>query len=191
MVDRRNASVPGATPAQPPGRNGNAGSFGNVDRFAPPQPTIPPVASAPHPDLPGWFWGVLGCLSILGVGFTVMFLMIRSPSGTARPPVVAAPAPAGGASSSPGRPSGIQVEQLAPPPAPAPAPVRKAAPRPIKVARTASPAPRAGKPEPVDEPSAEETDADDEPAPKAKPSPAHAPATAATEAEPEESAEER
>ena len=28
--------------------------------------------------LPGWFWGMLGCLSVLGVGFAVLILVARN-----------------------------------------------------------------------------------------------------------------
>ena len=77
--------------------------------------------------LPGWFWGMLGCLTVLGVGFGVLIVVARNglldggPVGPARAaaaaaalaaPPVSAPAPASAAS----RPQ-PQIEQLAPPPA--------------------------------------------------------------------------
>ncbi len=127
-------------------------------------------APPPQAELPSWFWGVLGCLTILGVGFTVMFFAIKSPAGTTAaipPAVVAPPAPSAPAPASAPRPSGIQVEQLAPPPAALlPTPVRKA-PRPVKVARSPAPAPRAAVGDESDEAPAAEAEADEE-APKHK-----------------------
>jgi hypothetical protein len=81
------------------------------------------------PDLPNWFWGALGCLSVLVVGFGVLLLVGRGDGGgaaqatsreTAAVPTTApvqkwgAPAPAAGAR--------IQVEPLAAAPAPPAAP---------------------------------------------------------------------
>jgi hypothetical protein len=96
-------------------------------------------------ELPGWFWGVLGCLSVLAVGLSVLFLLVRSNPGLS--PLGAGPAlaPAGSAAPAPasgglGRGSRIQVEQLASPPSPAlaplPAPKPKAPPKGVKVAHS-------------------------------------------------------
>jgi hypothetical protein len=143
----------------------------------------PVSAPPPRAELPSWFWGVLGCLTVLGLGFTVMFFAIKSPSGTtaAIPPTVVAPtAPSAPLPVPALRPPGIQVEQLASPPAPPPvAPVRKAAPRPLKVARSPAPTPRAAPADESDDAPADET-ATDEEAPKRK-APARVRAAAPTE----------
>ena len=38
------------------------------------------------PELPSIFWGALGCVSVLGVGFTVLFLVARPGAGGRRRP---------------------------------------------------------------------------------------------------------
>jgi pyruvate/2-oxoglutarate dehydrogenase complex dihydrolipoamide acyltransferase (E2) component len=98
--------------------------------------------------LPGWFWGVLGCLSVLGVGFGILIVVARNgllgggavgpaPAAAAAPtaPTHAATAPAG----SPPRP---QIEQLVRPSAPRLTPVAAPKPKPqahaIKLARSPS-----------------------------------------------------
>jgi hypothetical protein len=96
--------------------------------------------------LPGWFWGVLGCLSVLGVGFGVLIVVARSglldggavaPAATAASPT--APAPATEPAGSRPRP---QIEQLVPPPAapliPTGEPKAHAQPHAIKLARSPS-----------------------------------------------------
>jgi hypothetical protein len=90
--------------------------------------------------VPGWFWGLLGCLTVLGVGFAGLFLVVRS---LAAPTTAGVTAPGGGGAATPpggARGGGIQVEQLASPPAPAlapfPAPRARPAPRGVKVARS-------------------------------------------------------
>lgn len=107
---------------------------------------------APAAQLPGIFWGALGCVSVLGVGFTVLFLVLRPGSpATAAPPlppptaaVVAPPPPAEP------RPT-PDIQPLAPPPAAAtPAEAEPAHPKapvhPIKVARAAKVEKKAAKP---------------------------------------------
>jgi hypothetical protein len=92
-------------------------------------------------ELPGWFWGLLGCLSVLGVGSAVLFLIFKPPGGLTAPApslaVTAAPAdraPVPGARQ-------IDIEPMAPPP-PSPAvagvPKPKAVSHPLKIARSPS-----------------------------------------------------
>src|SRR5947208_6862102 len=81
-------------------------------------------------ELPGWFWGALGCLTVLVVGLSIVFVMGQAGPAPAPPvatvkSVETAPAPP-----SPGRPSpgaaadpaarapGIKIEPMAPPAAP-------------------------------------------------------------------------
>jgi hypothetical protein len=144
-----------------------------------------PRASAPEDTarvvmhksaLPGWFWGMLGCLSVLGVGFGVLILVARNglldggavgpaPAGAAVP---AAPAPPAVSTGSRPRP---QIEQLAPPAAPPLIRVVEPKPKPqphaIKLARSPSaghPTAAADKPA-ADKPAAAEIPAaDDKPA---------------------------
>ena len=146
-------------------------------------------------ELPGWFWGALGCLTVLVVGLTIVFVMGQPgvasaptsdmvPAVIPTPPAQAAAAP-GAASRAPeaqrARAAGIQVEPMAaPPPAieqAAPAPVVVVKPkvpaRPLKVAR--SPAAAKAKPAGASKPAADEEEGEDEP--KAKPR-AAAPAAA-------------
>ena len=102
--------------------------------------------------LPGWFWGMLGCLSVLGVGFGVLIFVARSgllaggavapaPAAAAATTVAAptAPVPATASAGSPPRP---QIEQLVPPPAapliPTGEPKPHAQPHAIKLARSPS-----------------------------------------------------
>jgi hypothetical protein len=102
------------------------------------------VAAPGKPPLPNIFWGALGCVSVLAVGFTVLFFVARPESPgvapatvavqPARPlpvaaPQVAAPAPSPGPSP--------DIQPLAPPAQAAPVePAHpKPAVRPIKVAR--------------------------------------------------------
>jgi hypothetical protein len=120
--------------------------------------------------LPGWFWGMLGCLSVLGVGFGVLIFVARNglldggavapapAAATAASPAVPAPAvvPAG----SPPRP---QIEQLVPPPPPPLIPATEAKPRTqahaIKLARSPSgghAAAAADKPAVADKPAADD-----------------------------------
>ncbi len=134
-------------------------------------------------ELPGWFWTALGCLTVLVVGLTIVFVM-GQPGGASAPAsdivptvipaqAVAAPGPAARApEAQPARAAGIRVEPMAaPPPAieqvPA-APVvakPKAPARPVKVAR--SPAAAKTKPAGAARPAAEDEEGEDEP--KAKP----------------------
>jgi hypothetical protein len=130
MAERRTASVPGVAPLAP--AQPNAGN--RPERHQTERVVVPARAG----QLPNWFWGALGCLSVLGVGFTIMLVVGRPAAEAPRPAVVTAPPAA------PAAPQGIQVEQLAPPPPPpSPAPVHRAAPRPVKVARLPAAAPAA------------------------------------------------
>ena len=89
--------------------------------------------------LPGWFWGLLGCLSVLGVGMAALLVFTHgsaSGAAVATGPITAAPAaPIGVAAAGPAQQpqprSGIEVQPMAPPPAPA------------AIAPAADPAPRA------------------------------------------------
>jgi hypothetical protein len=145
-----------------------------------------PRASAPEDTarvvmhksaLPGWFWGMLGCLSVLGVGFAVLILVARNGlldggavgpapvAAAAAAPVAPAPsvvAPAGG------RPR-PQIEQLAPPAAlpliPVAEPKPRTQPHAIKLARS----PSGGHATAADKPAAADTPAADKPATDDKP----------------------
>ena len=128
--------------------------------------------------VPGWFWALLGCLSVLGVGLAGLFVVVKLlPAHGAG---IAAEASAGGPGGAmPGKGGGIQVEQLASPPSPALAPLPPARPRlpphALKVARSpsgarrgpdtaGSPASAAGEPEEAAAPAAEPAaDNDSEP----------------------------
>ncbi len=106
-------------------------------------------------ELPSWFWGALGCLTVLVVGLTVVFFLGQPGTGpapaTAPQPAAAAPAAAEEPAGSPGAPEaqrtqggGIHVEPMAPPPAAidqvpqvpaAPAVKQKAPAHPVKIAK--------------------------------------------------------
>jgi hypothetical protein len=144
-------------------------------------------------ELPGWFWGALGFLTVLVIGLTVVFFVgqtapASSPAAATVSP--AAPAPAAAAEVAPeaapsapaaaraGTP-GMHVEQMAPPPpaidqvpqAPAP-PVAKqkvaAAGHPIKVARSPSGGAKAAGAAPAAAPAADKDDDAEEELPKVK-----------------------
>jgi hypothetical protein len=116
--------------------------------------------------LPGWFWGMLGCLSVLGVGFGVLIVVARNGllGGGAVGPTTAAitagspaSAPATGPAGSRPRP---QIEQLVPPPAaplvPTAEPKPRAQPHAIKLARS----PSGGHPSVADKPADDNAGAD-------------------------------
>jgi hypothetical protein len=125
--------------------------------------------AVPRGELPGWFWGLLGCLSVLGVGFTVLFFIVEPPGGPSALPSTAA------ATSAPLDPpaSGPQIVPMTPPPASPAAALARPRPRPhaFRIAHAAG-APRAapsagGETDQAmdDQPTAD--DADDAPAPVA------------------------
>ena len=135
-------------------------------------------------ELPGWFWGALGCLTVLVVGLTIVFVMgqpgaASAPTGDIVPAIiptrpaqaVAAPGAAARApEAQPARAAGIRVEPMAPPASEQGAAASvvakpKAPTRPLKVARS----PAAAKPKPAggSKPVAEDEEGEDEP--KAKP----------------------
>jgi hypothetical protein len=102
----------------------------------------------PKPPLPNLFWGALGCVSVLSVGFTILFLVARpgAAAGTLPAPV---PLPPTATATPPPAPRGASpdIQPLAPPvappaphgtPADAPAAHAKPAVHPIKVARAPS-----------------------------------------------------
>ncbi len=133
-------------------------------------------------ELPGWFWGLLGCLSVLGVGSAVLFFIFKPTGGAVAPApsLAATAAPAAGAPA--GRGAQIDIEPMAPPPASPSetlgAPRPKAAPHPIKIARSPSaPHPAAAPADDADKGADKATDnaaeavtgdADDAPKAKAK-----------------------
>jgi hypothetical protein len=130
-------------------------------------------------ELPGWFWGLLGCLSVLGIGSAVLFLIFKPPSGiaAAAPSLAATAVPADRAPAQHG--PQIDIEPMAPPPAPSSAafgaPRPKAVPHPLKIARSPS-APSHPAAVPAGDtdkgadngPEAETSDSDDAPKVKAK-----------------------
>ena len=100
--------------------------------------------------LPGWFLGMLGCLSVLGVGFGALIVVARNglldggavgTATAAAAPVAAPTEPAPAAASVGSRPQ-PQIEQLVPPPAapliPAGEPKARTQPHAIKLARSPS-----------------------------------------------------
>jgi hypothetical protein len=136
-------------------------------------------------ELPGWFWGALGCLTVLVVGLSIVFLMGQAgpapvpPVATVKTVETAAAPPAGrpgpGTAADPAtRAPAIKIEPMAPPaPAPAvgPTATHPAKPRsvthPIKVARSPSSAAKpSGTAKSADDDSDDDTE-DEEP--KAKP----------------------
>jgi hypothetical protein len=142
------------------------------------------TAGVRRSELPGWFWTALGCLSVLVVGLTVVFLMGQTGAattaavpavvpGSVSPPADATPGKAAPPAPDPqrARAGAMQIEKMvAPPPAidqiPAPAPQPKPkAVRPVKVARS----PGAAKPVAARPAAAEADDEADEP--RAKPAP--------------------
>ena len=110
-------------------------------------------------ELPGWFWGALGCLTVLVVGLSVVFLMGQAgpaptpPAATAKAvepePAPKPPAPAarpGPGATDPPAKAAIKIEPMAapapaaaaanPPAPPAAHAAKTKASRPIKVARS-------------------------------------------------------
>jgi hypothetical protein len=150
---------------------------------------VAPTQGIRRTELPGWFWGALGCLTVLVVGLTIVFVMGQS--GVAPPaaaatvnavePAPVAPPPAG--RPGPGTPAtaekapapSIHIEPMAAParavapaavaaPA-APQPKPRAASRPIKMAHS----PAAGsKSAAASKPAADGDDSGGDDAPKAK-----------------------
>jgi hypothetical protein len=128
-------------------------------------------------ELPGWFWGLLGCLSVLGVGSAVLFFIFKPTVGAVAPAPSLAATAAPTESTPSRRGPQIDIEPMAPPPvAPSEAlgaPRPKLASHPIKIARSpsaphAAAAPAADADKSTDKAAEAETgDSDD--APKAKP----------------------
>ena len=130
-------------------------------------------------ELPGWFWGALGCLTVLVVGLSIVFLMGQAGPAPTPPaaavktvetvvaPPVGRPGPGAAADPVAHAPS-IKIEPMAapaPPPAagetaahPAAAKTRPAT-RPIKVARSPS---SAAKPSSAPKAAADDSDDDTE-----------------------------
>ncbi len=125
--------------------------------------------------LPGWFWGMLGCLSVLGIGFAALLLVANNGLLAGRAAAPSAPATAvAEPSAAPAGAGGPQIEQLAPPNVPPPA-AGEVKPRPpahpIKLARSSAPSHAAAAPAAKPEASAkpEAPAADDAPAAKKAP----------------------
>jgi hypothetical protein len=115
-------------------------------------------------ELPGWFWGLLGCLSVLGVGSAVLFFVFKPAGGVAAPANLAAPATPADRPTSPAQ---IDIEPMAPPPAEAVAtPKPRPAPHAVKIAHAPAAAHSAASAAEA-EPTAAE-DSDDAPKAKAK-----------------------
>lgn len=117
------------------------------------------AAGARRSELPGWFWGALGCLTVLVVGLSVVFFIGQtspapSPAPASASPAASAPAaaaavapaaaPSAPAAARAGTP-GMHIEQMAPPPPAidqvpdvpaAPVAKQKAAAHPMKIARS-------------------------------------------------------
>jgi hypothetical protein len=123
--------------------------------------------------LPGWFWGMLGCLSVLGAGFGVLIVVARNglldggAVGAATSPVAAdpaAPTPVTAPAGSRPRP---QIEQLVPPPAaplmPVAEPKPRVPPHAIKLARSPSGGHPAGADKSADDKSGADKPGDDKP----------------------------
>jgi hypothetical protein len=159
MVERPPASSGGTRPARP-GALPASESHQHTAR----------IALHGRSQLPGWLWGVMGCLTVLGIGFAALFVIMKPADAPTTPPtaIMAAPvAPSAPAAAPAPRAPGIQVEQMAAPPATAPAPPRpKAPPRVVKVARSPSGARTAG--EAAEEGGAAAEASDDDEAPKPK-----------------------
>jgi hypothetical protein len=136
-------------------------------------------------ELPGWFWGALGCLTVLVVGLSIVFLMGQAGPAPTPPaaavktvetvvaPPVGRPGPGAAADPVAHAPS-IKIEPMAAPPAavgqtaPHPATAKpRPATHPIKVARSpASGAKPSGATKAAADDSADDTE-DEEP--KARP----------------------
>jgi hypothetical protein len=146
-------------------------------------------------ELPGWFWGALGCMTVLVVGLAIVFFMNQnragSMAGPATPPAVVA-APAAATSRTPdvqrtGGP-GIKIEPMAAPPSAIdstmarPVTHAKAPARPLKIAHSPAATSRSAvvAKAPAVTAAADDDRSDDEP--KAKPAPRAAPAAAEDEA---------
>src|SRR4029078_13134460 len=118
MAERPRAAAPGrsqvAHPA--PGAQRTAPSARpSTARVSPPQGVL-------RSELPGWFWGALGCLTVLVVGLSVVFLMGQAgpaptpPVATAKA-VEAAPAPPPAPAAPSAQPAPAAPEQAAKAPA--------------------------------------------------------------------------
>jgi hypothetical protein len=155
--------------ARASGSHPNAPSGGSSESPANPRENTARVAMGGN-ELPGWFWGLLGCLSVLGVGSAVLFLIFKPPSGVAAPPGLVTTTAAGDRTSAQ-RGAQIDIEPMAPPPTPAagaPAPPKPRPARPLRIAhvQAASHPSTAGSEEPAPATEGESADSDD--APKAE-----------------------
>ena len=90
----------------------------------------------PSRELPGWFWGALGCFTVLGVGLVVLFLVLRPDT----PSVESAASRQAAAAAAAAVPT-IQVVPLPSPEAPTAAPsvpVKVRGPRALRMAHSAA-----------------------------------------------------
>jgi hypothetical protein len=160
--------------ARASGGHPTAPSGGSSESPANPRENAARVAMRGN-ELPGWFWGLLGCLSVLGVGSAVLFLIFKPPSGVAAPPGLATTTAAADRTSAQ-RGAQIDIEPMAPPPIPAaeaPAPPKPKPARLLKIAHApaASHPSTAGSEEPAPATEGESADSGDAPkveAPRAK-----------------------
>src|SRR5678815_3058733 len=130
-----------------------ASASGRAHPSAPPVRTPPPAVrhssgtarvstlqGVRRTELPGWFWGALGCLTVLVVGLTIVFVMGQGTAPT--PPAVTA----GRASEAPAAPPAAAAVPA--PAAAAPAPEAPPAPA-MKIEPMAAPPPAAVAPPPA------------------------------------------
>ena len=93
MVERPPASAPGATRLA---RQGALPS-GETDQHT------ARIPLQPGRGVPGWLWGMLGCLTVLGVGFAVLFVVMKPGAEPTAAGSAALAAPASPSLAVPGR----------------------------------------------------------------------------------------
>ncbi len=159
MAERPRATASGSTRGAPAAQPPTA-------RYSTARVATTASQQARRSELPGWFWGALGCLTVLVVGLTIVFFVGQTravaprAAGAASAPAEVPAATAAVAPAAPAEPpraaeaprarAGIQIEPMAPPPAvidqplaPPPAAARPRAPiKPIKMARSPAAAPK-------------------------------------------------
>jgi hypothetical protein len=158
MAERTRATASGGSRPAPAGAQAS-GRRHSTARVSTTHGAHSAADGARRSELPGWFWGALGCLSVLVVGLSVVFFLGQNGVAPGPTPAAAAVAPGAVAPAAPAaatpapeaqRPPapGIHVEPMAQPPAAidqvpaatevpaAPAVKQKAGAHPIKVARS-------------------------------------------------------
>jgi len=175
MAERPRATAAGRTQA-PPSAQPPAGRHSTA--------RVAPLEGGRRTELPGWFWGALGCLTVLVVGLSIVFLVGQpgvappaaaatvhavEPAPAAAAPQAAPPVPAAAADPKVTAPA-MKIEPMAAPAAAvapaAPQPKPHASSRPIKVARSPSAAKAASGSKATA--GASDDSGDDEPKAKAK-----------------------